>query len=486
MCLREGKMLIPTIFVGVLAACVQTPPAPQVAPLVPQYTAEQRNAVLKFWAEPGRYDVAPPKDYQKNGLWQVRLTTAGSQWIWNLNRGVKQIPTQDAKGTTPERKAWDAWVDAKVAWDRWKAGQIALEANRLVVGTAPTIQDPSVPAIEPPNPGPMPLELVAFNGDAPAFAEAVVPMSHTMKFDDITLTYVDNVKMRPKYAYYRFEKGVISGGAPVRNMPPEELEKLFVKAGVSSSEMKVMKSVSILEGGFDSVNTYDTGYVSVGFIQFACLKGGSNSLGKLLLNYKKELPERYEQDFRRFGVDVTPDAVLNVLDLQTGVELTGEAAARKIIEDKRLIAVFQRAGLKSEEFNAQQVKAAKALYYPADDVIDLGGGLVSLTGKVSDCIKSEAGMATLMDRKVNTGKLDPLVSILQQIASEFDIKEFSDFATFEYLIVAQLKYRKDYLTDGSLSQPLAPKTRPATKVSRAGTRNGRGRGTPIGGGKKGG
>jgi hypothetical protein len=457
-------MLVTTLALGAMVAVLQTP----------QFTPEEKSAITKYWSTSGRYSIAPPKDFRAKGLWQVRLTVSGSTWLWTFNkaRGVSMKPTTDMAGDTERDKVWDAWIDAKVAHDRWVAGQIALASNAMVAGAPPATVDSSVPLDEPENPGPMPEDMLAFvqqpftstvngsqiqnppPGDPPLFAEVVVPMEHKIKFDDGTeLTYQDNTRMRPKYAYYRFDRGIISAGKPVRTMPEKELEALIKQAGATPSETKVMKAVSILEGGFDSVNTYDTGYVSVGFIQFASLRDGAGSLGKMLLDYKANDPNSFQKDFRRFGLDVTPQGTLACLNWQTGYEAQGAEANRRIIEDKRMIAAFQRAGLKSAAFNAAQIRTAKSQYYPANDSVDIGIVGISLVGKVTDFIKSEAGMATLMDRKVNTGSYGPLIPTLQKIALSKGVKTFSEFAKYEREILTALKYRKDYLADKTLSQP---------------------------------
>jgi len=458
-------MLITSMALGAVLAAIQTPT---------MFNESDRNAVIDYWRQPGRYTTAPPKDFRAKGLWQVRLTVNGSTWLWNFNkaRGVSMKPTTDTTGTTERDKIWDAWIDAKVAYDRWTAGQVALNANTLVSGTPPTIADAALPSEEPKFPGPMPADLLQFIqqpyittvngtpltnppiGDPPSFAEAVVPMEHRIKFDDGTeLVYQDNAKMRAKYAYYRFDRGVSSAGTPVKSIPAKELDNLIKKAGITESESKVMKAVSILEGGFDSVNTYDTGYVSVGFIQFASLKEGAGSLGKMLLEYKQSDPSGFRNDFQRFGIDVTPMGVLSALNWETGTECLGPDANRRIILDKRLIAVFQRAGQTSVAFNAAQIRTAKNQYYPVDDAVDIGLAGFNLVGRVGDFIKSEAGMATLMDRKVNTGTFGPLTTTLQKIALEKSVKSFAEFAKFERQIVEALKYRKDYLADKTLTQP---------------------------------
>jgi hypothetical protein len=458
-------MLINSFVLGAILTAVQTPQ---------MFSEADRTAAMDYWREPGRYSVVPPKEFKSKGLWQVRLTVAGSTWLWNFNkaRGVAMKPTTDMSGTTERDKIWDAWVDAKIARDRWEAGQIAANANMTVVGDPPSVADTTVPADEPKDPGPLPPDLIPFLqqpyiatangvpvtnpalGDPPPFAEAVVPMEYRIKFDDGTeLSYQDNTKMRAKYAYYRFDEGVIAAGRPVKSVSSKDLDGLIKMAGITDSEARVMKAVSILEGGFDSVNTYDTGYVSVGFIQFASLRDGAGSLGKMLLDYKSNDPVGFQKDFRKFGLEVTPMGALAALDVNTGMEVQGPDANRQIIRDKRLIAVFQRAGLKSATFNAAQIRTAKSQYYPAEDTVDIGIGGISLTGRISDFIKSEAGMATLMDRKVNTGSFGPLAAVLQKLALEKSVKSFPEFAKYERQIIEGLKYRKDYLADKSLSQP---------------------------------
>lgn len=251
----------------------------------------------------------------------------------------------------------------------------------------------------------------------------------------------------------------------------DRLQHLFRLAGVSDSEARVMRSVSMLEGGFDSINTYDTGFVSVGFIQFACLREGSGSLGAMLASYKANDGDQYQKDFRDFGIDVTSTGALAVIDPTTGSEIYGAEAAQRIIEDKRLIAVFQRAGQKSDPYVAAQIRAAKQMFYPADDAVTVTVDGETLAGKVSDVIKSEAGMATLMDRKVNTGGLGQFSAVINDVAAQVRPKSMADLAKFEMEIVAQMKYRKDYLADSGLSQPSGD----ARGYSRASRGGGKGR-----------
>src|SRR4030095_8333167 len=114
-------------------------------------------------------------------------------------------------------------------------------------------------------PGPIPPGLLVAVRNPPPLANAVVPLPPTVAFDDgDSYAYNDNVSLRPRYAYYRFPQGTVAYGTALRDMPEAELAALFAAAGMSPSEQRIARAVSRLEGGFETINTYDTGFVSVG------------------------------------------------------------------------------------------------------------------------------------------------------------------------------------------------------------------------------
>jgi hypothetical protein len=426
------------------------------------FSPSERAAVLAYWKASDRYTCALPSDYRRQGIWQVRLTVSASQWLWDY-QGGKKNPLINARPPGERAKVWDSWIQAKVAHDRWEALESARDANELLCGIRLPISDKQTPTVEPPEPGPIPSDLLARSGMAPRFAEAVMPLEHRIKFDDLCIVNCDNPRLsNPRYAYYRSEGGVLAGGSAVKKLSDDRLNTLCTIAGLTPVEAKVMKAVSMMEGGFDSVNTYDTGFVSVGFIQFASRAAGGNALGAMLKTYKQTFPADFQSDFERYGIDVSPEGLLLALDLRTGDELIGPDANQAIIADKRLAAVFQHAGLTSDRYNAMQLKAARDMFLPMQDKISVKVGDRTITGVVSDFIKSEAGMAILMDRKVNTGKIDPLPSIVKSLANELNIQNLCDLAPYERDIVGGAKYRKDFLADGSLVQP-APSPRAAPK-----------------------
>lgn len=439
------------------------------APAKEFFAPSERESVLDFWSAPGRYRVLLPPEAARSGAYQVRLTPEGSAWLWRYGSGLGRTKTRNLLASQPSPATineWDAWVEGRIAYDRYLAGREASSRNGMLM------------ALEAPNdPGNAPASLVASFGTPPRFAMCTRPMLHAVDFGDgLTLQFSDNPNLRSDYAYYRFSQGVMSGGTPVKQLANDEIEPLLSDAGVSGSLRKVMQAVSLLEGGFDSINTYDTGFVSVGFIQFACLTEGGGSLGGVLLRQKQDNPESFEEDFRRFGVDVSDDGKLIAMDLTTGSELFGPEAAQAMIDDKRLIAVFQRAGRSSKAFRVAQLQVAKDRYFPGNDAVTITVGDKVLAGKVSDVIKSEAGLATLMDRKVHTGNLSPLPKVLSTIAANNAVTSLSDLSAWEADIVAAMKHRRDYLSDPTLTKPgfsPQPRKNSSKTTSRKSTRKGR-------------
>jgi hypothetical protein len=157
-------------------------------------------------------------------------------------------------------------------------------------------------------------------------------------------------------------------------------------------------------------------------------------------------------------MDVVPDAAdgtptLVVVDPSTGAELFGAPAVLKVIDDKRLAAVFQRAGRHSVAFRVAQIQMAKSRYWPADDPVRVMVNGREITGKVSDVIRSESGMATLFDRKVNRGNIAPFGDVVARVMAARRLSGLADASRYERDIVREMKYRADFLADKSLSQP---------------------------------
>lgn len=420
-----------------------------------QFSADETARVMAFWNAPGRYQISAPPDAAQKGFWAARTSPEASQWFYNYNRAVRGTKTAPATLTlTDERKsAWEKWVAAKFAYDEFIAQSAADAANAQIANP----QNPPLPApAPPPGPGPIPADLLAAVGNPPVFSSLVALRHYTVNFaPDETFAYNDQVKLRARSPYFRFSQGVMNAGIALRNMPDAELDTLFVESGMTATEHHVAKAISRLEGGFESVNTYDTGYLSVGFIQFATLSGGAGSLGSVLKQETKTRPQDFQNDFRQYGIDVNEAGALVVLDPATGAELVGNEAVLKIIDDKRLTATFQRAGTISRAFRVAQIQVAKKQYYPADLTIRFTANGVDYMGKVSEVIKSEAGLATLMDRQVNTGSIAILNEILAKLMTDKKLGKLTDATLFERDIIKAVQYRTDFLADKTLTQPPA-------------------------------
>ena len=437
---RTAALLATALCLASPAGCRAQATKPAVAPpslalpSPPLWTDAERAACVTFWGDAGRMMVsfAPPR---------AALTPEASLWFHGFNRILRTAPPAEAA-------VWNAWVDAKFARDRWEAGQLA--------GAPSLVPEPALPGV-------IPASLLAAVGDPPPLAAAVVPKRYTINLGDgLPLTYVAPIVLPPRYPFYRFAEGVISGGEALKAMPTGGLDGLMRAAGLTPFEAHVIGTVSRLEGGFDAVNTYDTGYVSVGFIQFITAAGGDGSLTAVLAAEKAAQPTEFETDFHRRGIDVTPEGIYTAVDPATGAELRGTDAVQDTIRDPRLVAVFQAAGQRSISFRIAQLLTAKRVYYPADDpILVTPPGGTPLTGRVGDVLRSEAGMATAFDRKVNTGHVAPEVAAaVQSVMAAHHLTTLSDVAPYEREVVAALKYRADFLADTTLTQPPSPPVAP--------------------------
>jgi hypothetical protein len=437
------------------AALIQDAPPAAMETFPPLYNDAEKAEIVRYWNEPGRY-VLGVRTGEQDGPVVARLTPEASVWLRaynNVLRPGKQPPTQ--KRVTPvtdteTSRRWEAWVVAKLNHDRWIA-QTTADASNTQLG----ISEPVIPTPPPPPPGVIPADLLAAVGNPPTMSAPVLPRRYTVTFEgEAPLVYSDNIALgSSRNPSYRFAQGVISFGLRLRDWNKSELDSLFAQVGLTPFEQNVVKAVSVLEGGFDSINTYDTGYVSVGFIQFATLGGGAGSLGAVLKREKQTMTREFDNDFRRFGVNVDNTGTLVVIDPQTGAELRGTQAIYKIIDDKRLIAVFQRAG-RTRAFQTAQIQIAKQNYYPADDEVTITLNGQEPVIKVSDVIRSEAGMATLFDRKVNTGNIRILGDVISNLMQERGLTSISQVLPFERALIPKLRWRTNFLADSSLGQPL--------------------------------
>lgn len=425
-------------------------PTEEAEAAVMHFAEEEVEFTLDYWQTPGRYITRPAGLVSGSGINQVRMSPEGSTWIrafFALRTEGKVNPAQNPAARSEFERRADQWLEARYAYDWAQAEVEAATRNGRNLGPGHRL---------PPHPGQMPAEIKEAIGAPPNFAEVVAPSEHRIIFNEgTTLIYEDHVQVRPRYPFYRFREGVMSIGETVRNMPASELQQLFQSVNLSASEQRIFAAVSLLEGGFDSVNTYDTGFVSVGLIQFASLSSGSGSLGQVMLSMKRHAPDEFDAYFRSKGLDVTADGFLVAIDLVNGTEQIGQDAAMTIIRDPRLVSLFQRAGRLSHAFRLAQIRVAYEMYFPADVRVNIVQSGLPISVRVGDIFKSEASLAILMDRLVNTGNLRPLDQVLQQAMRDYRLTNVDQLAQLENTLIAQMVYRKDYRQDATLSRPAA-------------------------------
>ncbi len=436
--------------ISLLATVSSCAGAKQDTPPPPAFTDAEREVVRRYWNAADRYTILPAP----GAMPRQNITVEGSTWYWSFVRAVAALKKTDPATAL----TWQRW------WDAFYAAQKAQAVGAATV---------------PPDPGPaLDALITAVGSPCPALFERVTPTRYTVTFSPADapapFVYEDAIDFaaRPAYyAYYRQKNGVIRAGKHVTEYAGDakkRIDALFAKAGRSPFEQHVLQAVSRYEGGFEAINTYDTGFVSVGFLQFITAIDGTGSLSEVLRQYKTDAPIGFQGDFRRFGIDVAADGVVVCVDPATGSEARGAEAVRRLIDDKRLTAVFERAAA-GDGFRLAQVAVARSHYWPADDMITLALPLPPI--RVGDVIRSEAGIATLMDRKVNRGNIRDLSEVAQRVVTDKGIRDPRDLAKYERMLVVAMKYRGDFLADLTLTQPPpnpATPAAPGTSRSRSG------------------
>ena len=76
-----------------------------------------------------------------------------------------------------------------------------------------------------------------------------------------------------------------------------------------------------------------------------------------------------------------------------------------------------------------------------------------ITGRVADIIASDAGLATLVDRLVNTGTIASFSDAVTEVAMKYNLSSLNDLKKAEYQIIEQMQYRRNFLAMASLGKP---------------------------------
>lgn len=173
-------------------------------------------------------------------------------------------------------------------------------------------------------------------------------------------------------------------------------EKL-IGLDLSPSAIAVMKAVSLNEGSFDGINTYDKGFLSLGIFQWTL--GQDDRMGELpalLKKIKAYYPATYQDFFRAFGIDVSENTNTTYGYLTLNGTAVGTPPLKDTFRDPGVAFRFWRA---AQEPDVQAVQIEHAIsrlknFYWKDTYTAMGYSLNKL-------ITSSYGVALLLDNHVN-------------------------------------------------------------------------------------
>jgi hypothetical protein len=385
------------------------------------------------------------KAMSKLHIWKVKLKNG-------INKEKKKAPSA-RQVTDEEINNVTTWLASYEKHEKWKV---------LQTGD------------EPPNPGTQPEEAKTLAGeDAPTDTHEKPTKYEVTAPDGTKFNYEDHVEANTNI----FDDGVFSSGTIGGQA---KIGSVFHAAGVQAPSPatveKVFATVSTHEGKLDSINTYDRGYISAGFIQFATLKQGKGSLTAVLSNMKENSSEQFKKYFSDYGIDVNNGTIAGT-DPETKAVSNGADALTLIRKDKRLTAIFPYAGLKCDEYHHAQARIAYKRYYLPDMNFSITLKVadpdhpgqtknVTLEGKYSDVLQSEAGKVACVDRAVQRGENkslsgksgsapDTFQKACQKVVTANGLTNptVDDLANHEIDIVKVMRNRHDVLGDPSLTQP---------------------------------
>lgn len=198
------------------------------------------------------------------------------------------------------------------------------------------------------------------------------------------------------WTFRKYKKGLFTYG---KNKPKEFIDShttSLSNLGLSKSLINVMLSVSENEGNLDAVNTWDNAFLSFGMFQWTLgTSTGAGELPALLKKLKNKTPSIFEKYFYDFGLDV-----FEANNITGFLSLDGQVLNSSQRKEKLRTPIwayrFWKAG-QDEVVMAIEVEHAssrinsfyKSTNYKVGDYF------------ISDLVKSEYGVALLLDNHVN-------------------------------------------------------------------------------------
>ncbi len=342
-----------------------------------------------------------------------------------------------------------------------KTSSLALGQLLTVVPTSPAASTTKLPTVTPP-PKPVivtppvvvpPLSEI----DKIAIAREKYKLSKTPKEDYnqyvftcenpsgglITASFRDNVKS----TYKQYDNGISYIGQAMPQLPIS----MYQSVGLTEAQAKALRYVSMHEGKFDAINSYDKAIFSFGFIQFT---GTGGSLGVLLAFYKQNCPELFQKYFKSAGIDVSFNLKNNVIDVKvpttvsvvnemTGEKETGNNAWIYIKDHLSLIGPFIQSAYEPAMVR-EQLRVAAMMYVTValnlPVTVPIFGTPVAVPA-LSQVLSSEGAMTMLIDLCVNRGPkglANVIIPAITTIAESVNISSFAELCGINDLDVANM------------------------------------------------
>lgn len=259
----------------------------------------------------------------------------------------------------------------------------------------------------------------------------------------ITASFRDNVKS----IYTVFRNGVSYAGSSRPQFPISVYESV----GLNDAQARALRFVSLHEGCFDAINSYDKAIFSFGFIQFTASQATGSSLSQVLAHYKHNCPDLFRKYFIAAGIDVgyildngAVRAPITVVALhgKTGERLVNDAAFSYIKDNIQLYGPFIQSGYEPTMVR-EQLRIASYMY--VQKALTMTTSITVLGQKftiplISQVVQSEGMSTILIDLAVNrgVGGMTKVVNgALAYIAEQNKFASISDFFAIDELNLAK-------------------------------------------------